>query len=313
MPQGTSVPRLSVARSRPWYARFLKREWALGYALLLPVLVVLAVLLAYPLASSFLLSFQNKTVGRPEVHFIGLTNYARLVHDEYFRQAFVNTLVFTVVSISAKLLLGLLTALVLNERFHGRNVARGVILLPWALPTVVTLVIWSWMYNDMFGVLNFILVRVGLLSQPHNWLGDPSTAMASVIAVNVWRGFPFFGLIILAGLQTIPAELHEAARVDGANRWMRFRHITVPGILLVTMIVTLMSTIWTLNDFTIIWVLTKGGPGHVTAVLSTYTFERAFFGTELSYGVTVSMTLVPLLLALIILLVRAIANREREV
>ncbi len=291
---------------------FLREEAAIGYLFLAPVALILVGLLGYPLVSSLVLSVQDKVIGRDVVQFVGLANYTALFNDAVYHQALANTLVFTVGSISIKLVLGLLTALALNQPLPGRTAMRGIVLLPWALPTVVTLVIWGWMFNDLLGVFNFVLLRLGAIQEPHNWLGDPATAMPAVVLVNIWRGFPFFALILLAGLQTIPAELYEAARVDGAGRWARFRYITVPGILTVLMIVTLLSTIWTVNDFAVVWVLTKGGPGHATALLSTYTFERAFFNREISRGVAVSVTLLPVLVALIILLVRSVARREQE-
>jgi len=291
----------------------LSEERVLGYILLIPLAIILLGLLGYPLIRALLLSFQDKMIGYPDVHFIGFKNYTALLKDEIYYQALINTLIFTFGAVIVKLLMGLFTALALNQPIPARNIIRGVVLIPWAVPTVVTLVIWGWMYNDLYGILNFILLRLGILKQPHNWLSNPSTAMASVVVVNIWRGFPFFALVILAGLQTIPEELYEAARIDGAGFWAQFWHVTLPGITTMIMIVTLLSTIWTIGDFTIVWVLTQGGPGYATHLLSTYTFATAFLGRELSKGVAISTTLLPLLLLFIILLVRAVERREEEV
>ncbi len=310
--------RRTAVQARPtiswWSPRRLRLsgDAQIGYLFVAPVLVVLAGLLAYPLVSSVWLSFRDQVIGVPVSHFVGLANYRTLVADPVYREAVRNVFVFTIGSVALKLVLGMATATVLNEKLPARNLVRGIVLLPWAIPTVVTVIIWTWMYNDMFGVFNFVLMHLGVFHEPRNWLGDPGTAMPAVIAVDVWRGFPFFSLMLLAGLQTIPGDLYEAARVDGAGPWQRFRHVTLPGIRTITLVVTLLSTVWTFNDFTIIWVLTKGGPGYATTVLSTLTFQKAFFSREISQGIAVSVTLMPLLLVLIIWLVRSVDRQQRQ-
>ncbi|HEX6500848.1 MAG TPA: sugar ABC transporter permease [Micromonosporaceae bacterium] len=286
-----------------------RREAVLGYAFLAPVTLVLLALLGYPLVKALIMSLHRQYVGFDVAPFVGLRNYVDIVHDPTYWHAFQNTIVFTVASVVLKLGLGLLTAIVLNREFRGRGLARSVVLIPWALPTVVTVLVWSWMYNDSFGLVNHLLSGLHL-AKPHSWLGDPSTAMPAVVVVDVWRGFPFFALILLAGLQGIPEELYEVASIDGAGRWRQFRYVTWPGIATVALVVTLLSTIWTLNEFSLIWVLTQGGPGDATTVLSVLTFKAAFLGNKLSYGVAVSATLLPIVVLLILALVRAVNRRE---
>jgi multiple sugar transport system permease protein len=178
------------------------------------------------------------------------------------------------------------------------------------MPTLVSVLVWKWMYNDVAGVLNYLAAQAKVTDHPILWLGDPSIALEAVIAVNVWRGFPFFVITILAGLQTVPQELYDAAKVDGAGMWARFRQVTLPGILPVVAVTTLFSAILTFNDFSIIWILTQGGPGNATQVLSTLTYKISIPGLELGKGVAVSVLMLPILVGMIVLLNRFISRRE---
>jgi multiple sugar transport system permease protein len=298
----TTAPRAAAWR--------LPRDAMLGYALLLPAFVLIVVLVGYPAFLALLFSFQKKLIGAPEAPWVGFANYAALFGDRVFWIVVQNVFVFTACSVALKLVLGTGVALILNESLPLRGLLRSVILLPWALPTLVTVLIWSWMYSDVAGVFNYVLMGAHLIEQPILFLGMPGLAMASVIAVNVWRGFPFFAVTLLAGLQSIGEELYDAAKVDGAGMISRFRHITLPGLAPVMAVVTLLSTIWTFNDFVIIWLLTRGGPGNTTDVLSTYTYKVAIRGLELGKGVAVSVVMLPLLVLLIVLLTRFINRRE---
>lgn len=281
-----------------------------GYALLAPSAVLIVVLVGYPFVRALWLSFHKKLLGAPTAPWIGLDNYASLLGDARFRQAVRNVFVFTGGSVALKLLIGLTVALILNEALPLRALWRSIVLLPYAMPTLVSVLIWKWMYNDTAGVLNYLLNQTNIVEGPMLWLANPSKAMASVIAVNVWRGFPFFVITLLAGLQAVPQDLYDAAKVDGAGAWARFRSVTLPGILPVTAVVTLFSTILTFNDFAIIWVLTRGGPGNATDVLSTLTYKIAIPGLELGKGVAVSVLMLPILVVLIVLLNRFINRRE---
>ena len=278
-------------------------SWTLGAELLL---------VGYPALSGIWFSFHNKMIGFANPHFVGLDNYASLVQNPAVWKSIGRSLTFATVSVAVKLPLGMGVALLLNQVFFGRGLVRGVVLLPWSLPLVVGVLIWTWMYSDLFGIFNSLLMKAHLIDAPINFLGDPQLAMPSVILVNIWRGFPFFAINLLAGLQSIPDDRYEAARVDGATRWQSFWHITVPGLRSVILIVSLLSFIWTINDFTSIWVLTKGGPGTATEVFPIITYKIAFIGLELGRAAALPVMLLPFFAVLIIMLTRSISSRENE-
>ena len=303
----------SLVRRRPeWQRRWLREEVILGYGLMAPAVLVLLLLIGYPALSGIWFSFTNKMIGFANPHFVGLDNYANLIQNPGVWKSIGRSLTFALSSVAVKLPLGLGVALLLNQTFFGRGLVRGVVLLPWSLPLVVGVLIWTWMYSDLFGIFNSLLMKAHLIAAPINFLGDPKLAMPSVILVNIWRGFPFFAINLLAGLQAVPEDLYEAARVDGASRWQLFRHITVPGIRTVAMIVTLLSFIWTINDFTSIWVLTKGGPGTATEVFTVVTYKIAFIGLEVGRAAALPVMLLPFFTILIVLLTRSVTAREDE-
>jgi len=248
------------------------------------------------------LSMTRKYVGMPPV-WVGLENYIRLTYDGFFQRAVVNSFTFTFASVAIKTVLGMGMALVLTSKIRFRSFWTGVLLIPWVAPTVVSALNFLWIYDYSLGVLNYLLVHVfGVLSHGVGWLSEPGTAMASVIGVNVWRGFPFFGISFLAGMKAIPGELYEAAAVDGATVLQRFRYVTLPGIRNIVMIVLLLSTIWTFNDFAIIYILTKGGPGGATMVLPVLTYEIAFGAQRLGEAIAVALYMLPALAFVIIVL-----------
>jgi multiple sugar transport system permease protein len=286
------------------------RDLPLGYGLLAPAALLILVLVGYPFVRALWLSFHKKLLGQPIAPWIGLGNYESLLGDPRFWLAAKNALVFTAGSVALKLILGLLIALILNEALPLRNLWRSIILLPYAMPTLVSVLVWKWMYNDTAGVLNYLLNETNIQEGPMLWLADPGKAMGSVIAVSVWRGFPFFVITLLAGLQAVPQDQYDAAKVDGAGIWARFWYVTVPSLMPTIAVVTLFSTILTFNDFSIIWVLTKGGPGNATDVLATLTYKIAIPGYELGKGVAVSVLMLPILVVLIVLLGRFVNRRE---
>ena len=298
-----------AAKRRP----MLTRDAPLGYALLAPTAALVLVLIGYPFARALWLSFHKKLLGQPIAPWIGLQNYDALLHDPRFWIAAKNAFVFTAGSVAIKLILGLLIALILNEALPLRNLWRSIILLPYAMPTLVSVLVWKWMYNDTAGVLNYLLNETNIKEGPMLWLADPGKALGSVIAVNVWRGFPFFVITLLAGLQAVPQDQYDAAKVDGAGLWSRFRYVTVPSLMPTIAVVTLFSTILTFNDFSIIWVLTRGGPGNATDVLATLTYKIAIPGYELGKGVAVSVLMLPILVILIVLLGRFVNRREESI
>ena len=302
----TQVVTTAGASGRRW----LPRDAPFGYALIAPAAALIVVLVGYPFVRALWLSFHKKLLGRVDAPWIGLDNYGTLLGDRVFWVAVKNTFVFTGSSVVLKLVIGLSVALILNEALPLRNLWRSIVLLPYAMPTLVSVLVWKWMYSDVGGVLNYILKETNLRSAPTYWLSDPGQAMASVIAVNVWRGFPFFVISLLAGLQGVPQDQYDAAKVDGAGILTRFWYVTVPSLLPVIAVVTLFSTILTFNDFAIIWVLTRGGPGGATDVLSTLTYKIAIPGYELGKGVAVSVLMLPILVVLIVLLGRFVNQRE---
>jgi ABC-type sugar transport system permease subunit len=284
--------------------RLLGPDHRLGLLFVGPIVLLVLALVAYPFFYAIYLSMTEKLVGLPPV-FVGLENYTRLTWDGFFQRAVANSLVFTFTSVGVKLVLGMVMALVLTSPIRWRSFWTGVLLIPWVAPTVVSALNFLWIYDYSLGVLNYLLVKVfRVLPHGVGWLSEPGTAMASVIAVNVWRGFPFFGISFLAGMKAIPGELYEAAAVDGANAFQRFGHVTLPGLKNIVIIVVLLSTIWTFNDFQIVYILTRGGPGGATMVLPVLTYETAFGAQRLGQAIAVALYLLPALAAVIIVLAR---------
>jgi len=281
----------------------------IGYLFVLPLVVLVLLLIAYPLGSAVYLSLTEKYVGYPP-RFVGLKNYVELTGDPVFRKVIWNSAVFTVGSVTVKLMIGLLMALSLHQALFARRLVRGILLLPWVVPTVITALAWHWMFDALRGFINVSLETLGLIGEPIAWLGQPSTAMMAVVVVNIWRGFPFFGVSLLAGLQAIPADLYEAAAVDGASATQRFRHVTLPGLRPVIFVTTLISTIFTLNDFNIVYVMTRGGPGIATHILATYTYEVGFQALRWGRAVAVSMYLMPLVVVMIVVLARRLTRED---
>jgi multiple sugar transport system permease protein len=279
--------------------RLLEDERWLAIVLLLPTVVLLGLFIAYPFVKGIMLSVTDTKVGVPG-HFVGLQNFREIWTDSIFRIAVWNTCVYTAIATIFKLALGLWLAVLLNNNFKGKAFTRAFILLPFIIPTVLSTLAWKWMFDPTFSVINWGLYRLGLIDHRINWLGDPDLALISVIIVNVWRGVPFFAISLLAGLQTISPELHEAAAIDGARAWQRFRHVTWPLLLPVTLVVMLFSVIQTFADFQLVYVLTGGGPANATQLFSTYAYQIGIGTGLLSQGATISLAVFPVLLAVVI-------------
>jgi len=279
--------------------RLLEDERWLATFLLLPTVVLLGLFIAYPFFKGIELSVTDTRVGVPG-HFVGLTNFVNLWNDDIFRTAVWNTCLYTFVTTVFKLVLGLWLALLLNRHFRGKAFIRAFILLPFIIPTVLSTFAWKWMFDPTFSVLNWMLFHLGIIHGRINWLGDPYLAMISVIIVNVWRGVPFYAISLLAGLQTISPELHEAAAIDGARAWNRFRHVTWPLLLPVTMVIVLFSVIQTFADFQLVYVLTGGGPANATQLFATYAYQIGIGTGLLSQGAAVSLAIFPILLLVVI-------------
>jgi multiple sugar transport system permease protein len=278
----------------------LEDERWLGALLLLPTAVLLGLFIAYPFVKGVMLSVTDSKVGVPG-NFIGLQNFVALAYDGIFREAAWNTFLYTGVTTVFKLALGLWLALLLNRHFRGKALTRAFVLLPFIIPTVLSTFAWKWMFDPTFSVINWSLYQLGIINSRINWLGDPQLAMISIIIVNVWRGVPFYAISLLAGLQTISPELHEAAAIDGARPWQRFWHVTWPLLLPVTMVVVLFSVIQTFADFQLVYVLTNGGPANATHLFATYAYQIGVGTGLLSVGAAVSLAMFPPLLVVVII------------
>jgi multiple sugar transport system permease protein len=292
-------------------SRMLEREGALAFWLLVPTLVLLTLFIAYPFVVGVWLSLSNSTVGEPGV-FVGLKNFDKIWQDSIFRTAALNTFVYTGITTVFKLALGLWLALLLNRHFRGKAWVRAFILLPFIIPTVLSTLAWKWMFDPTFSVLNWLFWKLSIINTRIGWLSDPDLAMGCVITVNVWRGVPFYAISLLAGLQTISPDLHEAAAIDGANRWDRFWHVTWPLLLPVTMVVVLFSVIQTFADFQLVYVLTGGGPANATHLFATYAYQIGIGTGLLSEGAAISLAMFPALLLVVIFqlwYIRRVENR----
>ncbi len=261
------------------------RDRDTGWLLLLPALIPLLLVFVYPIGRAFWLSLFTKNLGtKLQPVFSGLANYTRMAGDGRFWQTFGTTTVFTVSSVCLELLLGLGIALVLNRQFRGRNLVRTIAILPWALPTALIGLAWAWIFNDQFGVVNDILLRLGLIKTGINWLGEPTLAMVSVIFADIWKTTPFASILLLAGLQSIPTDLYEAHAIDGATSWQSFREITLPLLMPQVAIASLFRFAQAFGIFDLISVMTGGGPGGATEVVSLYIYATTMRYLDFGYG-----------------------------
>jgi multiple sugar transport system permease protein len=297
-------------------ARFLKRigtvfenENVLGYLVIAPALLLLLVLVAYPFFIAIGLSVQDKVVGKPGI-FVGLKNFLTALESQIFRQTLQNSFVFTLSSVTLKVVLGMGLALLLNRSIRGKKFFRGAILLPWVVPTALSTLAFLWIFDATYSIINWVLLRLGLIDQGILWLGKPHLAMLSVIIVNTWRGMPFFAISILAGLVSVPQELYEAAKTDGAGPLASFWHITLPMLKPVLLIVILFSTIFTFSDFNIVYVLTRGGPVNSTHLFATYAHQTGLVSARIGEGAAVSLFLFPILVLVIFFQLRLLRREE---
>jgi len=265
---------------------------------MLPAAAFLLCFLAYPLGVGTWLGFTDTRIGRAGV-FIGLENYEALWSDSVFWLSVFNTILYTSVASVLKFALGLWLALILNENLPFKSFFRAVILLPWVVPTVLSAIAFWWIFDSQFSVISWALMKWGWIDKPINFLGDSTSARASVIAANVWRGIPFVAISLLAGLQTISPSLQEAASLDGATPWQRFRYVTLPMLTPIIAVVMTFSVLFTFTDFQLIYVLTKGGPVNATHLMATLSFQRGIPGGQLGEGAAIAVSMVPFLLAAI--------------
>ncbi|MBL8133170.1 MAG: ABC transporter permease subunit [Anaerolineae bacterium] len=305
----TTRSRLRAAQATPAPGRsradqILGRDWRVAYPFILPIVVLMGLLIFWPFINAILMSMTTRNVVTRTEVYVGLANYERLLRDSDFISAVGNTLLFTIASLTVKFIVGMIVALLLNSKLPFRSILSGLMLLPWIVPEVVTALAFRSIYDPIFGGLNPILMQLGVIDRQVAWLGEPGLALPSVIAVNVWKGIPFYTILLLAGLKAIDREQYEAAAVDGASPLKRFRHITLPGLRYVIVVTLLLSFISTFNSFGLIYLMTGGGPGGATRVYSILAYEKAIIGLRFGPGAATAFSMAPLLAVLIFLLAR---------
>jgi len=303
-----ALPHPGTQRTRR-LTRFLESERLLASLLLAPTVVLLGTFIAYPFVSGVWLSLSDTSVGNVG-HFVGLKNFAKAWDDSIFQQAFRNTFFYTFWATIFKLALGMWLAMLLNRSFRGKRLVRASMLLPFIIPTVLSTFAWRWMFDPTFSVLNWLLFRTGFIVNKIPFLSDGVYGMWCAIVVNTWRGMPFFAITLLAGLQTINPDLHEAASLDGANGWQRFWHVTWPLLKPVTLVVVVFSIIQTFSDFQLIYVLTGGGPANATHLLATYAYQVGVATGLLGEGAAISLFMLPVLFVVVWVQLRYLRRLE---
>jgi multiple sugar transport system permease protein len=276
-----------------------------AYAFIAPAFFLLLFLVAYPFVLSVWFSLSDARIGETGA-FVGLENFQRLLSSAIFRQTLQNSIVFTALALGAKTVFGMALALLLFRIGRFKRLIRGAVLLPFIVPTALSTLVWWWMFEPLYSVVNWTLKSLHLVKHDIPWLPDPYLAMFTVVLVNVWRGLPFFAITLLAGLVAIPRELYEAAECDGAGAIGRFWHVTIPLVKPVLAVVILFSAIFTLGDFNIVYVLTKGGPMNMTHLFATYSFVLGLQGGQIGQGAAVSLFLFPILLIVVFVQLRMV-------
>lgn len=288
-----------------------KRLDLFPYLLLSPALFITILVIFYPIVRTFTYSFMQYILWKPlEIRFIGLENYQKALEDPVFWISFKNTFIWIVGVISLQLFLGFGTALLLNQNFFWRGIARSLVLIPWVTPSVITALMWRWMYDGNRGVINDLLVRAGIFSSYFPWLASDKTALYAIILALMWQGFPFFAIMILAGLQAIPETLYEAAEVDGASTWQKFTRITLPMLVPVLFTSLMLRIIWVANSLDIIYIMTGGGPGYATHTLPVYSYIRAYKGMDFGYASTLAVVLTLLVTLFVAMYLRKVLRME---
>jgi multiple sugar transport system permease protein len=309
LPVEAAADRAASAVHRPSaWERVKHNQVVLAYAFLLPTVLVLASVVLYPFLSALWISLESKVAGTPG-QFVGLGNYVELARDPNFPRILYNTLFYTVFAVLIKFAIGLVTALVLAQGRRFNGIYRTILFVPWAIPTVLASLNWLWVYDEFNGLLNVVLVRLGILAEPVAWLAEPRLAMWAVIAVVVWNGTPFYTMHFLAGLQAIPREFYEAAEVDGASILQRFRYITIPVMKNVFMITVMLSTVFTSTSLVAVHILTNGAPAFRTDIVPNFSYNYAIVSGRLGMGAAVNIFFFPVLVGVVIVLSRRLLRR----
>ena len=281
----------------------------MGLFFMLPAAAILLVFLTYPLGLGVWLGMTDVKVGRPGV-FVGFENFTWLWEDSVFRLSIFNTFLYTAVASVIKFALGLWLAIILNNNIPIKAFIRAIVLLPFIVPTVLSALAFWWIYDSQDSVISWTLIELGFIDKTIDFLGEPNTARGAVIAANIWRGIPFVAITLLAGLQTIPQSLYEAAIIDGATEWQRFRRITLPLLTPIIAVVMTFSVLFTFTDFQLIWVMTRGGPINATHLMATLSYQRGIVGGALGEGAAIAVAMIPFLLAAILFSYFGLQNRK---
>lgn len=296
-------------------ARMSKRQWndmLFTFLLLLPAGIIMAIVTIYPLLRSFIISMLQWDLTKPKAahEFIFLDNYIYVLKDPTFWQSAKVTVYFVIGAVSLNIILSLAIALLLNREFFGRNLVRMLALLPWAVPSVVNGIMWKWILNPSYGALNGLLYTMGIIDKYIIWLGVPASALIMCILADVWKETPFIMLLLLAALQTIPKDLYEAAKVDGANAFQSFWHVTIPMIKPTLFVALTLRTIWALKSFDLIYTLTAGGPSNGTSVVGFYTYVKTFVSLNLGRGSAVAYLMTAVVAILVVIYQRALYKED---
>lgn len=291
-----------------------RNRYRLGIWFTAPAVIVLLTVLAYPIVASLVLSFLRVRFGGEGLNFEfnGLTNYADLLKNQLFREALFRSIYFTVMEVVAVIILALIVALMLNHPLGRPALYRIVLLVPWALSPVANAVLWKWIYNANYGILNQALIGLGVIKENIIWLGTPWLALNMILIADVWKAVPFIALLILAGLQNIPSYLYKAASLDGANAWQQFVHVTLPGLKTTLVISVVLQSIWALKVFDLIYVLTKGSPADSTVLLNYLSWRETFSNLDVGYGAAIANVLFILMFVLALVYIRALRPRQTQ-
>jgi multiple sugar transport system permease protein len=290
-------------------ARILDNKTVLILLCLFPAVALLLVFLTYPLGLGLWLAFTDAKIGRAG-EFVGLENFDSLYHDRIFWLSVTNTLFYTAAATIGKFSLGLWLALLLNHNIPFKSLVRAIVLVPWIVPTVLSAIAFWWIYDPQFSIITYVLRALGIIDYDIDFLGTPWHARWSLVAVNIWRGIPFVAISLLAGLQTISPSLYEAAMLDGAGSWARFRHVTMPMLMPVLSVVLTFSVLFTFTDFQLVYAITRGGPANATHLMATLAFQRGIPGGQLGEGAAIAVAMIPFLVAATLLSYFGLANRR---
>ena len=294
----TSLPQAAAIGEPSAWVRLKTNRNVIALWFMLPAAAFLILFLAYPLGLGVWMSFTDEKIGRSGV-FVGIENYEWLWDDSIFWLSVFNTLLYTIVASAIKFAIGLYPALLLNRHMPFKAMIRAIVLIPFIVPTVLSAIAFWWIYDAQFSIISWSLIKLGIITQNINFLGDTSWARASVIIANIWRGVPFVAITLLAGLQTVSPSLYEAATLDGATSWQRFRYITYPLLTPIIAVVMTFSVLFTFTDFQLIWALTRGGPVNATHLMATLSYQRGIISGRLGEGAAIATAMIPFLMAAI--------------